>query len=32
MHDYAGQGDDVHAMIKKEDISTWEDKLKEGES
>ena len=32
MHDYAGQGDVILAMIKKEDISTWEDKLKEGES
>ena len=32
MHDYAGQGDVIPAMIKKEDISMWEDKLKEGES
>jgi len=32
MDDYAGQGDVIPAMIKKEDIATWEDKLKEGES
>ena len=32
MHDYAGQGGVILAMIKEEDISTWEDKLKEGES
>jgi len=32
MHDYAGQGDVIPAMIKKEDIATWEDKLKEGKS
>ena len=32
MHDYAGQGDVIPLMIKKEDISTWEDKLKEGDN
>ena len=32
MHDYAGQDDVIPTMIKKEDISMWEDKLKEGES
>jgi len=32
MDGYGGQGDVIPAMIKKEDIATWEDKLKEGES
>ena len=32
MNDYTDQGDVIPAMIKKKDISTWKDKLKEGES